>query len=63
VLIATGSASVYRTATLRIRLHLTRAGRQLLEQHARRLRLSAHGSFTLSGQAPVATSRPFTLNL
>ncbi len=59
-LVARGRASFSTAATETLKVKLTAAGRSLLK-HARRIRLTAKGTFTPTGQARVSTTLPFTL--
>jgi hypothetical protein len=60
VLVATGrlTFSIAGTATLDVKL--TSAGRRLLE-HAKQLELTAKGTFTPTGTAPIAATKTFVL--
>ncbi|HEX5617264.1 MAG TPA: hypothetical protein VFX51_02540 [Solirubrobacteraceae bacterium] len=60
VLIASGRHTFAAAGSATIKIKLTKAGRRQL-RHARRLRLTAMGTFTPAGAAPVTASRRFTL--
>jgi hypothetical protein len=60
LLVASAAATYTAAGSERITIRLTRRGRQLL-RHARRLALSAKGSFTPAGEPAVVAIRKFTL--
>jgi hypothetical protein len=59
-LVATGQATLAFSATRTIKLGLAPAGRRLLK-HARRLKLTAKGTFTPAGGRPVSVTKTFVL--
>lgn len=60
VLLATGHLAFSAAGTRSMRLKLTPAGKRLLAR-ARRVRLTAKGTFTATGQAPITVTRDFVL--
>ena len=60
VLIAIGKAQFSRSGTAKIKIGLTANGRQLLK-HANRLKLTAQGTFTPTGQHAMVASRTYRL--
>jgi len=60
VVVARGSRTFERSGTKTIDVRLTKAGRRVL-RGARRLRLTAEGSFARPGERPVAGTKPFVL--
>jgi hypothetical protein len=60
VLVASGKLTVSGAGTATLKLKLTRAGKRLLK-HAKRLKLTATGSFTPTGKSPVKATATFTL--
>jgi hypothetical protein len=60
VLVASGRQSFSAAGTATIKIKLTAAGRRLLK-HARQLRLTAKGTFTPVGKAPIGTTKSFVL--
>lgn len=59
--VAAGRMSISRAGSVTVRIVLSPAGRRLLT-HARRIRLTAQGSFAARGQAAVAAAQSFTLS-
>jgi hypothetical protein len=60
VLIASGRHTFGAAGTAKLRMKLTKAGRKRL-RHVKKLKLTAAGTFTYDGGAPVAATRRFTL--
>jgi hypothetical protein len=60
LLIANGRRSYDAAGRAVVRMRLTKAGRRQL-RHARRLRLTAKGTFTPVAGAPISAARRFTL--
>jgi hypothetical protein len=60
VLVATGRASFSKAGALKITVKLTAKGKQLLK-HAKRIKLTAKGSFTPTGKAAVVALKTFTV--
>ena len=60
VLVAKGRASSGKAGTVKITVKLTSGGKKLLK-HSHKLKLTAKGSFKLTGGATVSTSKSFTL--
>lgn len=60
VLVASGQTTFSAAGTKTLRISLTAAGRKLLK-HTKRLRLTAKGMFTATGQAPVGQTASFAL--
>ncbi len=60
VLVAAGRGSFSRAGSLKLKIKLTSRGRQLLK-HAKRLQLTAKGTFTAAGNQPITAIRRFTL--
>lgn len=60
VLVAEGRRTFERSGTRTVNVKLTKAGRRLL-RGARRLRLTAEGSFTRPGRKPVTGTKSFVL--
>jgi hypothetical protein len=58
VLVATGRAGFGNAATKMIKIKLTAAGKRLL-QHANRMKLTAKGTFSPSGQAQIVARKTF----
>ena len=59
-LVATGKRMFLNAGTHNLKLKLTPAGKRLL-RHSRSIRLTAKGSFTLSGKHATVATTPFTL--
>lgn len=60
VLVATGTHEFSGAATATIKIKLTGAGKRLLK-HAKKLKLTAMGTFTPTGKTPVSSTRAFLL--
>ena len=60
VLIADGRATFSRAGTLKLKIKLTAKGKQLLK-HAKRLKLTAKGTFTPTGKHAIVATRKFML--
>ena len=60
VLVASGQMTFLAAGTGKIKIRLTAAGKRLLK-HAKRLKLTAKGTFTPNGRATVSTVRAFAL--
>jgi hypothetical protein len=60
ILVATGQVKFSATGTKTLELKLTAAGKALLKR-SKQLTLTAKGTFTPSGKAPVGATKPFTL--
>ncbi len=60
ILVAAGHLSFAAAGTGVLKLKLTSAGKKLLK-HAKRVKLTAQGTFTPTGAAAVKTTRPFLL--
>lgn len=61
ILVASGRISFTTAGTARVTLKLTPGGKHLLK-HVKRLKITARGTFTPIGGAPVAATRVFVLN-
>ena len=60
VLVATGRRTFSAAGTATIKIKLTAAGKRLLK-HAKKLKLTAKGTFTPTGKAPITATRTFVL--
>jgi DNA-binding beta-propeller fold protein YncE len=60
VLVAAGRRTFVAAGTATITIKLTAAGKRLLK-HAKKLKLTAKGSFTPTGKAPITTTKAFVL--
>jgi hypothetical protein len=60
ILVAAGQMTFSAPGTALIKVKLTAAGKRLLK-HAKRLKLTAKGTFIPTGKAPVVTTRLFVL--
>ena len=60
VLVASGRRTFYAAAPGVIKIHLTTAGRRLLE-HSKEIRLTARAVFTPVGKAAITVSKKFEL--
>ena len=60
VLVGAGRRTISAAGTATIKIKLTAAGKRLLK-HAKRLKLTAKGTFTPPGNAPTTTTKAFTL--
>jgi hypothetical protein len=60
VLVAAGRGSFNGAGSAQIRIKLTAAGKRVLRR-AKRVKLTAEGTFTPTGKAPVITTRTFVL--
>jgi len=60
VLVASGKLIFSGPGTATIKIKLTAAGRRLLK-HAKRIKLTAKGTFTPTGKAPITATRTFLL--
>jgi hypothetical protein len=61
ILVASGQMSFSRAGTAKIKIKLTRAGKNLLKR-TRRLKLTAKCTFTPTGAAPVTVTEGFVLS-
>jgi hypothetical protein len=62
VLVAVGQRTFYTAGTATIKIHLTATGKRLLK-HARRLTLTAKGTFTPTGKTPISAPKAFVREL
>jgi YVTN family beta-propeller protein len=60
VLVASGKLTFSAAGTAKVKIKLTAAGKSLL-RHAKQIKLTAKGTFTPTGKAPVSALRAFTL--
>jgi hypothetical protein len=60
IVVASGEHKFSAAGGATIKIKLTAAGRRLLK-HAKRLKLTATGTFTPTGKAPIITTKRFTL--
>jgi hypothetical protein len=60
VLVAAGKRTFSAAGTATIKIKLTAAGKRLLK-HAKKLKLTAKGTFTPTGKAPITATRTFVL--
>ncbi len=60
VLVASGQRSFSAAGTAKIKIKLTAAGKRLLK-HAKKLKLTAKGTFTPTGKTPITTTKVFVL--
>ena len=60
VLLADGRATFFRAGTLKLKIKLTAKGKGLL-RHAKRLKLTAKGTFTPTGKHAIVATKTFTL--
>jgi hypothetical protein len=59
-LVATGKLKFSKAGTSKLKVKLTKAGKRLLK-HAKTFKLTAKGSFTLTGKKAVTTTKTFKL--
>jgi hypothetical protein len=60
VLVASGKLTFSAAGTATVKLKLTAAGKVLL-RHAKRLKLTAEGTFTPTGKTPITAFKTFVL--
>ena len=60
MLLADGRATFFRAGTLKLKIKLTAKGKGLL-RHAKRLKLTAKGTFTPTGKHAIVATKTFTL--
>jgi hypothetical protein len=60
VLVASGRRSFSAAGTAKIKIKLTAAGKRLLK-HAKKLKLTAKGTFTPTGKTPITATKVFVL--
>jgi hypothetical protein len=60
VLVASGKLTFSAAGTAKVKLKLTAAGKSLLK-HAKKLKLTAKGTFTPTGKTPITASKTFVL--
>jgi hypothetical protein len=60
VLVGAGQRTFSAAGTATVKIKLTATGKRLLK-HAKQFKLTAKGTFTPPGKAPVTTTRTFVL--